>query len=54
MKKPEPESYQLTLRLLQIAPQETIFVDGDQSYVTAAQALGYPVSHYSANHYRHP
>jgi putative hydrolase of the HAD superfamily len=40
VKKPEPESYERTVRRLQVPAHETIFVDDDQSYVAAAQALG--------------
>lgn len=40
VKKPEPESYQRTLRRLRVPAHETVFVDDDQSYVAAAQALG--------------
>lgn len=40
VKKPEPESYERTLHRLQIPAQETVFVDDDQGYVTAAQAQG--------------
>jgi putative hydrolase of the HAD superfamily len=40
VKKPEPESYERTFHRLQVPAQETVFVDDDQRYVTAAQALG--------------
>ncbi len=40
VKKPEPEIYERTLGRLQVPAHETVFVDDDQSYVAAAQALG--------------
>ncbi len=40
VKKPEQASYERALHRLQVFAQETIFVDDDQSYVAAAQALG--------------
>ncbi len=40
--KPEPEIYQLTLELLGLKPDETLFVDDLPRNTTAAEALGIP------------
>lgn len=38
--KPAPEIFQHTLQLLNIAPEESVFIDDGQKNITAAQALG--------------
>jgi HAD superfamily hydrolase (TIGR01509 family) len=40
--KPEPEIYQLTLDLLGLKPDETLFIDDLPRNTTAAEALGIP------------
>ena len=39
--KPDPEIYQLILQVLDIAPQQAIFIDDLAQNVTAAQELGW-------------
>ncbi len=38
--KPDPRIYQLTLKRLQVKPQEAIFIDDTEKNVVGAQALG--------------
>jgi FMN phosphatase YigB (HAD superfamily) len=40
MIKPDPAIYHYTLRQLQVAPQEAVFVDDSRPNVEAAAALG--------------
>ncbi|HTK06521.1 MAG TPA: HAD-IA family hydrolase [Ktedonobacteraceae bacterium] len=40
VKKPESEIYRRALQMLQLAPQEAIFVDDDQMYVEAVRKPG--------------
>jgi putative hydrolase of the HAD superfamily len=42
MAKPEPEIYQLALKLLGIAPEEALFIDDLPRNTIAAEALGIP------------
>jgi putative hydrolase of the HAD superfamily len=42
MAKPEPEIYQLALKLLDIAPEEALFIDDLPRNTLAAEALGIP------------
>lgn len=38
--KPDPEAYQITAERLGVEPQECVFIDDRQPYVTAAKAVG--------------
>ncbi len=38
--KPEPEAYTITAQRLGVEPEECIFIDDREPYVTAAQAIG--------------
>ena len=49
MRKPEPEIYQAVLKINNLAPQDTLFVDDRLENIQAAQALGMHTFHVTEN-----
>jgi 2-haloacid dehalogenase len=47
MIKPDPAIYLLTLERLDIAPEESIFIDDSPGHVAAARALGIHAIHFT-------
>jgi len=46
LRKPDPEIWQLALKLVQVEPAETVYVDDREMFALAAQELGFAAIHH--------